>query len=81
MHITKTVAFNLKLWVLCDRYCYYFSLLQRLIHNELIFRLLLKVTVDWPHECISLQFMKGFLPQRKFPYIVYDDKKEESWDW
>ena len=25
--------------------------LQRLIHHELIFRLLLKVTVDWPREC------------------------------
>ena len=33
--------------------------LQRLIQYELIFRLLLKVTVDWPRECNSIQFMRG----------------------
>ena len=35
--------------------------LQRIIQYELIFRLLLKVTVDWPRECNSIQFMRGAL--------------------
>ena len=35
--------------------------LQRLLQYELIFRLLLKVTVDWPRECNSIQFMRGAL--------------------
>ena len=39
--------------------------LQRLIQYELIFRLLLKVTVDWPRECNSIQFMRGALLSRE----------------
>ena len=41
------------------------SSLQRLIQNELIFRLLLKVTVDWPRECNSIQFMQR-IPSQGF---------------
>ena len=39
--------------------------LQRLLQYELIFRLLLKVTVDWPRECNSIQFMRGALLSRE----------------
>ena len=34
------------------------SLLQSLIQYELIFRLLLKVTVDWSRECNLIEFME-----------------------
>ena len=42
---------------LFELFFFFFSYLQRLIQNELIFRLLLKVTVDWPRECNLIQFM------------------------
>jgi len=52
---------NQKTWGILMRlfevFFFFFSYLQRLIQNELIFRLLLKVTVDWPRECNLIQFM------------------------
>ena len=45
------------------------KLLQRLIQSELIFRLLLKVTVDWPRECNLIPIYEG-VSQREIPRSV-----------
>ena len=71
-------------WILLLWCCVLFHLcsLQRLIHHELIFRLLLKVTVNWPRECNwypicwrdlfieILSFIKILKKNRSFHFLI-----------
>ena len=53
----RLVLYDLILYVVFFLQCS----LQRLIQHELIFRLLLKVTVDWPRECNLYTIYAGTL--------------------